>query len=748
MDRQNHETDPDGRGLLTLALAATAAISGAAFGRVFEGSSVAARLVLLGAFAVALGAVLERRHLALSLGASALALLVAIGVVVLPGTMFLGVVPTSATIEALVEALGNLGRHATEQATPAPAFPSLVGACVIAVWSAAYASHALATRARSPVLSLVPPATLLAFAEVVVEDGPRPVYAAAFLLAAIGVLFTAGVRHSRGWGPMLPRRRYGSLRLAASSTGRSAQRLGMAVTAITLLVPGLLPGYDDEPLLDLDAAGDRIAISPLVDIRPNLLRDPAIELFRVDAERPSYWRLLSLDRYSGRFWSSTDPRASDGIGVVGGAALGAGRGLGGRTLEQRFHIRALGGPWLPAAFQPTAVNVPERPIVFDPDGSHLVDPEGLLQGFSYEVRSETLAPTPEELDRPIDFRSSGVPDRYVQLPGDLPPEVHEIAERITAGAETPYRQALAIQNFLRTFAYDEKAPAGHGVDDLLHFLRIRRGYCEQFAGTMAVLLRSLGYPSRVVVGFLPGERGPDGIWRVTTDEAHSWVEMFYPGYGWLAFEPTPTRSDPVGAPYQNASIGIVGTQGSTPGEVGSSVPGGPGQRLSAQLQAVERVLGLRPASSAPAADEGGTTWPWWVTAALALAILAAAGVLILPLLRGGLRTLRLRRAASSADRVLVAYDVFGLRAAEVGLGRLRGETPHEYRDRLTAQVTFSDGHLERLTELAAHTLYAGYEPTAAEGRQAALDARALRADVRRHVGWLRSWAGAVRPART
>lgn len=745
MDRTWTDRDPDGRGLLSLALAAAAAVAAAAFGRVFEGSSLATRLVLVAAGAVLLGFLLERRHLILSVAASAFALLAVVGVLVFPQTTFLGFLPTRATAEALVAALGNLGRHATEQATPVPAFPSLVSASVIAVWSAAYASHALAARAHSPMLALVPTATLLAFAEVVVEDAPRPGYAAAFLVAAGAVLFASGVRRLRSWGPVLPRRSFPAFRLAGGSLGRSAQRLGLAATAVALVVPGLLPGYEDDALVDLEAGGSRVSISPLVDIRPNLLRDPAIELFRVRANRASYWRLLSLDRYSGRFWSSTDPRASQGTSVSASTGLGGeGGGPEALVLDQEIRVVNLAGPWLPAAHVPVAVAVAGRSVRYDPDAAVLVDEDGVPRNLEYRVRSEAVVPSPEQLDRTFDFGAAGVPDKYFELPSETPPEVAEYARGITRGVRTPYRRALAIQNHLRTFSYDEKAPAGHGIDDLVHFLQIRRGYCEQFAGTMAVLLRSLGYPARVAVGFLPGEPDEDGVFHVTTDEAHSWVEMFFPGHGWLAFEPTPTRNDPVGAPYQ-----ITGTEAFSPEALGpgpglSAQQEGAGGRPRAQRQAFELRSG-----GGVVFDTGGDGAPargrpWWITAGLILLVLAAAGALLLPPATSGLRRLRLRRAAAPGTRVLAAYELFSLRALDVGLGRRPGETPWEHRDRLRAALALSDGHLERLTAITTRVLYGGATPTPSEAERAVAATRALGTNLRRHAGWLRSWTGTLR----
>ena len=744
MDRQTHPSDRGGRALLTAALLILVATTAAAFGRVFIGRAPTVRLVAAAAVAVLLAAALERRHLALSLGVSLLGLVVALGLLVFPRTTLYGV-PTATTLESALRALGKVGSQAQNRSAPVEMLPSLFGAALVAIWAASYSSHALAARAGSALLGLVPPAALLGFAGVVVEDGARPAYAGVFLLAALAALFAARMRRLDRWGPILPRRSRAPVGLALGPAGRGARRLGVGVTLVALFAPGLLPGFGADAVLDLDGGGDDgVSIRPLVDIRPSLLRNPALELFTVEADRASYWRLLSLDEYTGRFWRSTDPEAEQGATIDGRGLLARDRSaLPGRTLRQGFHITRLRGVHLPAAYPPVGAAVSGlEPFRHDPDGTSLVMPDGLDEDFRYTITSQTITPSPDELDRQFDF--STVDPRYTTLPADTPPQVRAFAEEITAGTTTPYRQALAIQNLLRTYTYDEQAPAGHGIDDLLFFLESRRGYCEQFAGTMSVLLRSLGYPARVAVGFLPGTQGPDGLWHVTTQDAHSWVEMFFPGYGWLAFEPTPTRNNPVAAPYLS---GIAFGGGSTfQGELGQLQQGGelPRGRLDPRLEAVERRFGR----TSPAIEdvEDGTEGP--MTRRLLpftpAAVLLALG--LIPVARWRRRRHALRRAKTPRAKTIVAYELFELRAADVGIGRRDGETLDEYRRRLEEQVAFSDGHLERLTRLARLALYSVRSPSPEESRVAIAATRALTTDVRRHAGRTRTILAAFRPA--
>lgn len=735
MDARDRTTDRGSRALLTAALLVLAGATGAAFGRVFEGGAPAARLVLAAAAAVALAALLERRHLALSVAVSAAAALLVIGLVVFPASTWHGL-PTASTLEALGRALANLGRRAIEEAAPAPPVPALFAPSIIAVWSAAYALHALAARAASPILGLVPPAGLIGFANVVAEDGARPAYVAVFLFAALAVLYTSGMRQLDLWGPILPRRSLSAARLAAGPSGRLARRLGLVVTAAAVLVPGLLPGFGADPVLDLQGgSGTGVSISALVDIRPNLLRENPLELFTVEADRQAYWRIQALDEYTGRFWRASDPRAENGVPIAtGGGALSRPAGEG-PTLTQRVRTTLLRGRYLPAAQTPVGITAPGLDLRHDEDRGSLVVPGGLPGPFEYEVDSELFSPSPDELDQTLDF--SSVDRKYTTLPPETALEIFDKAFEITDGAKTPYRQALAIQNYLRNFTYDLEVPPGEDSDDILNFLQARRGYCQQFAGTMAVMLRALGYPARVAVGFIPGSPDEEGVFHVTTDETHAWVEMYFPSYGWLPFEPTPTRNNPT-APYLTAPI--------DPFAGGPAGPRDPQQseRIrgeNPQLGHVERRFGGGEQVNLEAEQQ---PVPLWLRVGL-WSLLALAALSIVPSWKWASRRRLLRRASGPRETVLAAFEVLEERAADVGLERRLEETLREYEARLRATIALRNGDLERLTGLVTRAAYGTEELSRAEARLAGDALRVLTADLRRHAGRRRALLGAIRP---
>jgi transglutaminase-like putative cysteine protease len=171
----------------------------------------------------------------------------------------------------------------------------------------------------------------------------------------------------------------------------------------------------------------------------------------------------------------------------------------------------------------------------------------------------------------------------------------QLANRITADAKTPAAKAAAIQAYLRSnqFTYSTEPLPGSGYEALQNFLlQDRRGYCEQFASAMAMMARVVGIPSRVSVGFLPGERDEQG-WKVSIRDMHAWPELYFANYGWVRFEPTPasvtgaapswtvqnsdsSESDPSANPSSDATANEV-SPGTAPSVGPSEQPNVPGQ---------------------------------------------------------------------------------------------------------------------------------------------------------------------------
>jgi hypothetical protein len=148
--------------------------------------------------------------------------------------------------------------------------------------------------------------------------------------------------------------------------------------------------------------------------------------------------------------------------------------------------------------------------------------------------------------------------------------VYETARRVVGGARSPYEAVLALESWFRLrggFVYDEQPPPSDRRAPLLDFVtRTKAGYCQHFAGAMALMLRMLGVPARVAVGFTSGTRD-DGKWVVADRDAHAWVEVWFPGEGWVTFDPTPGRGT-FGGTHSFASDSQAAIEALNRGELG------------------------------------------------------------------------------------------------------------------------------------------------------------------------------------
>ena len=302
------------------------------------------------------------------------------------------------------------------------------------------------------------------------------------------------------------------------------------------------------------------ASDPFVSIHAQLDEQLSVDLFEVRAEQPSYWRLYALDQFDGSRWTSSDPSAANRGQVITARGTLDLSDLSDvpqdtRQLAQTYTIlHDLDGPWLPMAYPPETITLASGEVTFDPVLSQALLDGGPDEGLEYTVESRIVNPSPQELDEVV-FLSAPQYGRYTEVPGSVDPRVGELAERWTRDEVTAYRKILAIQRRFvdGSFLYSTDVVPGSqvvtsDVDPLLDFLTTsRRGFCQQFATAMAIMVRALGYPARVAVGYRSGTLN-DGVYTVETKDAHAWVEVFFPGYGWLPFEPTPSRTNPIAAP--------------------------------------------------------------------------------------------------------------------------------------------------------------------------------------------------------
>jgi hypothetical protein len=154
--------------------------------------------------------------------------------------------------------------------------------------------------------------------------------------------------------------------------------------------------------------------------------------------------------------------------------------------------------------------------------------------------------SPEQLRSASNDYPDWIRKTYLAVPESVPQRVRNLALDLTAIQPTPYDRALAIERYLRTIPYSLDLPIPPGERDLVDYFLfdLKKGFCDYYASAMVILARAAGLPSRLVVGYASGAYQPEaGSFVVTEADAHSWPEVYFPGYGWVEFEPTGNRPE-------------------------------------------------------------------------------------------------------------------------------------------------------------------------------------------------------------
>jgi transglutaminase-like putative cysteine protease len=448
----------------------------------------------------------------------------------------------------------------------------------------------------------------------------------------------------------------------------------------------------------------------------------------IEAAMGRYWRVMVFHEYTGDGWNNTD---TETIVIEENARDLFVPDFGYREEVTQTIIlhQDLGPPGtLVAAGQPLRSNLPLRALVIylepeaenpsadiDPvddggavpeppqpgDASALYSQQELKAGQAYQVVSSLSRVDEESLRQAGTIYPDWVSPRYVQLPDSLPTRIRTLAEEVVEGQETPYDQALAIQRYLRDIPYNEGIDGPRsGQDGVDYFLfDAREGYCDYYSSAMVVMLRSLGVPARYVRGYSQGAK-QEGLYRVLESDGHAWPEVFFPGYGWVEFEPT--ASEPL--LHRSAS-----QQASSPER---TAPDRSGDRPLMD-DTFEDPYAHEPTGPLPPPI---TESPWvrlrpWTPAILTLALLGVGAVVFL-----ALRRHHRLEGLTTVERVYARLVIWVQRLLR--FGPLAHQTPHEYAAAVLAAVPTGRGPIEGI--VSAYVSYRfGGRTVAGEEVQAA-----------------------------
>ncbi|MEO6467916.1 MAG: DUF3488 and transglutaminase-like domain-containing protein [Acidimicrobiia bacterium] len=643
------------------------------FGRIFSGAGFVATLLVAAVLPHVVGgfARMRRWSAALTVALTGTATALALVEIVAGETTAYGL-PTADTARRVGHLLDVGWSVFRTGVAPVAAHRGVVLLCAIAVAACATAADAIGRREDTTVGALGPTLVLFVLTGTLGSGDlrvPTTIGYVASALTAMVIANASRLTHRRTW--------FTGRRLASDAAVlRSAAGLGAAALLAGLVVTPLIPGVDSAALLRYrnhrgtggGGLGDFQTVSPLVDLRQRLGAQSNNELFRVVSPRPLYWRLVALDRFDGQVWSVTSEARDAATAFRNQSKRNA--------VRQDFDITGLGDQWVPAAFSPVSTTMGNARII--PESATLIAPNP-IPGQRYEVLSRVeTPPTPTE----ILATNRAVPPqltRALELPSDFPSGLRRQARDITAGATTPYAKAEALRQFFRgdSFTYDLSVPPGDNSEAIGAFLRIRRGFCQQFAAAFAALARAAGLPARVVVGFTPGDLDTTtNQFVVRGRNAHAWAEVWFAGLGWRTFEPTPAGSEPGQAdprvdavpppPISGGSTTTTTVSAPTPSVQPGASNAGAGRRPSEIISTTSR--------------SNGTSSPLRTVAAIAIPglVLLAGLVAVIGRVVARRRTRhRRRRAPDPVDRMAGAWREALEACARAGLPVSGALTPNE-----------------------------------------------------------------------
>ncbi len=427
-------------------------------------------------------------------------------------------------------------------------------------------------------------------------------------------------------------------------------------------------------------------------------------VFTVSAPIGRYWRAVVFDTFDGRQWSNT---AQDEVKYDANAALPAATWNLRSPITQTIKLFEPTGNVIFGAPDIRQVNVSVTTLVRSKPASAAATPDPnqpaaqtaeltfvhsrqpLEVGDQYTVVSQYTAVTEKALESAGTDYPAEIQKIYTQLPENYSPKVKQAAHELTTGFTTPYDKAKAVESYLRSnIPYSDtiEAPPAN-VDPMEYFLfAIKRGYCDYYATAMAVMLRSVGIPARTASGYAQGNYDKDtSVYAVSEQDAHTWVEVYFPTYGWIEFEPTASKSElkrPTGTEEAEKAAQLQNAAG-TPG--------------AADQQQQNQDLNHNPEQGAAnmAAGEGGTTLggqPWWLWAILT-PLLLVLGV-------WGLRRSQILGPVSfTPEMPPIVYDRMARWGERLGLRPVLSDTPYEHANHFSRLLPEGRALIQRITEV-------------------------------------------------
>jgi len=602
------------------------------------------------------------------------------------------------------------------------------------VWLVTYLSVWLIFRKRQAWLAIVPGGALL-LVNMVYAPNDITIYLVVYLTLALLLV----IRFNLFIQELVWRRE--RVHFNADEISFDFLRAGALFTVLILalawITPGALAAHDAEildalrgPWHDMQAEWTRLFTS--LNYRPSagvdfygnqlnlggpreLAEVPVLEVLAPPNAR--YWRAVVFDQFNGWGWENSDntlvPFGADQEAVPMVDYLAR------QVITSTVNLVGPSMSVLPMAAQPLWVDQLTRASIsyvsVPHDGSRSFADETRIDervdtvsfarsrvplnaGDSY-VATSLLTQAPESwLQRAGTSYPNWITDRYLQVPDSVPDRVKQLAKEITLPYDTPYDKANAIESFLRSeIEYNEKIEAPPPNRDPVDYILfdLKQGYCDYYATSMAVMLRSVGIPARIVSGYAQGHFDPDKqAYVVLLQDAHTWVEVYFPRYGWIEFEPT--AAQPV----------IV--RPAEPEDIASSGQGpGGNQNLGSELDRMDRMEELLDEGISP--DTGSVSLSFWTRLTPTKPGSWVFGGLVLIILAGMTVWMMRKRQPLRLSSTGSSYHNMVRLAGWAGASTHLSQTPYEHAEALGRVVPEGQRPAQHIAGVYARERY-GHKP--------------------------------------
>ncbi|MGH3214535.1 MAG: transglutaminaseTgpA domain-containing protein, partial [Trebonia sp.] len=675
--------------------------------------------------------------------------------------------PTATSLRLLWDLAGQGFHESSKYAPPVPPLSGMVLLAAAGIGITAVLTDLIAVRLGSAALAGLP--LLLLFTEPFTLSISRDALGTtiAFCAATAGYLWmlsSEGRDRIREWEHKNPDPRLAPDTTAVAAAGR---RVGAASMVVALCVPLIIPGLHVTRLFGAGqpgigghgpGAGSGAGFPDPNTQMSNELHTTQSQVefsYTSTAANPQYFQVYVLDNLTAtQGWKifgqspvlvsvSSQLPAEPGLGAAasGSFAKVTTHVTLSRSVPQDQYNA------LPVPYPATAVTAPGS-LQADRSSLMVFDNGQRLAGLSYSVKSLDAAPTAKDLNDDAAAPAAAT-SYYAQVPASYL-ALHDLAQSVVkaAGAKTAFQDAVALQDWLSAgggFRYTLNAPTVISESGLANFLEhTKRGYCQQFSFAMAALARLLGIPARVAIGFTSGTAVAGNQWVVTSHDAHAWPELYFQGFGWLRFEPTPPGSAP-GQGTATAPVYTLSTSGTLPGSSPGSQQGGTSAKsgaVSNRNQALQHQLGF-PAGGGGAAARGAGVNPWEVLGfcVLGLAVIAAA-------VPGGVRLLiRRRRWRGRADdaRAHAAWRELRDDLVDYRVGYLPSQSPRTVAARTASTLELAPPAAAALGRIAMAEERAMYAARADSGAGLHADSAAVRRAVAAAVPRWTRWRARLLP---